>query len=480
MESVSDEKYPKHADGELSGSESPENDALTWTQEEETALVRKIDLLLMPLLTLGFFALQLDRGNIGNALTDNFFKDVGITQNQFNTGQQLLSLGIILLEIPSNLVLYRVGPTLWIGGQIIAWGFVATFQAFQHGLGAFMATRLLLGLTEAGFIPAALFTITRWYKRDEISKRFSWFFLGNMIAAAISGIIAYGILHMRGVAGLAGWQWLFIIEGIFTILVGVAFLATFPESAANPVSLLRHRYFTDRETQILSLRVLRDDPSKAHTSKNVKWSELKSAITNWRLIPHVCFTFLGLASASAFGSYAPSLVVSFGYGKLESNALVSIGYWALIFFNLLTGWIADRIGVRGPIVSITFFIGMIFSIANRALVFSDNAHLKFGILIMSIAVGWPWHPVNGSWLSLNAKSAGERSITMAIHIMAANCSGLIGKQIFRSEDAPLYPKGFTLLAGLFAAAFVLSIIANLQYYFLNGRKLARKGLTYMY
>jgi hypothetical protein len=69
---------------------------------------------------------------------------------------------------------------------------------------------------------------------------------------------------------------------------------------------------------------------------------------------------------------------------------------------------------------------------------------------------------------------------MAIHIMAANCSGLIGKQIFRSEDAPLYPKGFTLLAGLFAAAFVLSIIANLQYYFLNGRVLARKGLKYVY
>lgn len=123
-----------------------------------------------------------------------------------------------------------------------------------------------------------------------------------MIAAAISGIIAYGILHMRGVAGLAGWQWLFIVcpsipfdayfcltpaqlEGIFTILVGIAFLATFPESAANPVSLLRHRYFTERETQILSLRVLRDDPSKAHTSKNVKWSELKSAVRYSILFP---------------------------------------------------------------------------------------------------------------------------------------------------------------------------------------------------
>ncbi|KAL6241070.1 hypothetical protein RBB50_011973 [Rhinocladiella similis] len=95
--------------------------AQDWTEEEETRLRRRIDRLVMPLLMISFFALQLDRGNIGNALTDFFFRDVGITQNQFNVGQQLMSLGIVLLEIPSNYVLYRIGPSLWISGQIIAW-----------------------------------------------------------------------------------------------------------------------------------------------------------------------------------------------------------------------------------------------------------------------------------------------------------------------------------------------------------------------
>jgi hypothetical protein len=118
-----------------------------WTPDEEKRVVRKLDSIVMPLLMLAFFALQLDRGNIGNALTDFFFRDVGITQNQFNVGQQLLSLGIVLLEVPSNFILYRVGPAKWIGVQIIAWGFVATFQAFQKGVAAFMVTRLLLGLT---------------------------------------------------------------------------------------------------------------------------------------------------------------------------------------------------------------------------------------------------------------------------------------------------------------------------------------------
>ena len=115
-------------------------------------------------------------------------EDVGITQGQFNIGQQLLSLGIVLWEIPSNMVLYRIGPSIWLSGQIFCWGLVATFQSFQHGLGAYLATRFLLGTCESGFIPASFYTITRWYKKDETSKRFSIFFLGNMIVQAAGGV----------------------------------------------------------------------------------------------------------------------------------------------------------------------------------------------------------------------------------------------------------------------------------------------------
>ncbi|PNH53602.1 hypothetical protein VD0003_g3851 [Verticillium dahliae] len=406
MDITADEKRPNSPPDELLKKGAASD--FQWSEEEEKKLLRKIDFVVMPLLIAGFFALQLDRGNIGNALTDNFFVDVGITQNQFNVGQQLLSVGIILLEIPSNLILYRVGPTLWIGGQIVA------------------------------------------------------------------------CLHMRGIARLAGWQWLFILEGIFTVLIGIGFLTTFPNKISDPVSNLGYRYFTEREAQIIYERVLRDDPTKAQPKRHVTWAEIKSTLTNWRLLPHLGFTIAGLAPPQAFGSYAPSLVVSFGFGRLESNALVSIGSWGLMFVNLLFGWSADKLGVRGPFVSLGFLLGFAFNIGNRILVESTNSNLKFGILICSIAFSWPWHAINGSWLALNAKTAGERSITMALHIMAANCSGIIGKQLFRSEDAPLYRTGFSVIAGLSAAAFVLSIVANVQYYFLNGQQLRKTGLKFMY
>ena len=162
-------------------------------------------------------------------------------------------------------------------------GLVALFQAFQKGLGAFLTTRLLLGLCESGFIPAGLYTITRWYKSDETSKRFAWFFIGNGLAQACSGLIAYGVLQMRGIAGLGGWQWLFIIEGIFTLLVGITFALLFPHSPSNPVNVFRKRYFSERETYILVQRVLVDDPTKEKGRKNVTGKELKETVSH--LIP---------------------------------------------------------------------------------------------------------------------------------------------------------------------------------------------------
>ena len=105
----------------------------------------RIDLTLMPLMILGFFALQIDRANIGSALTSTITEDLGITTNEINVGNQLLSLGIFLFEIPSNMVLMRVGPRPWLSCQIVAWSLVATFQAFMSNYAAYLATRFLLG-----------------------------------------------------------------------------------------------------------------------------------------------------------------------------------------------------------------------------------------------------------------------------------------------------------------------------------------------
>ncbi|KAF2086701.1 alternative sulfate transporter [Saccharata proteae CBS 121410] len=457
----------------LAADEDPHHLDVDWTDEEESRLVRKLDCLVMPLLMLGFYALQLDRGNIGNAMTDYFLEDVGITQFQFNVGQQLLSAGIVLLEIPSNIILYRIGPQKWISGQIIAWGLVATFQAFQKGLPAYMVTRILLGLCEAGFIPAGLYTITLWYKREETSKRFSWFFIGNLGAVASTGLIGYGILHMRGICNLGGWQWLFILEGLFTVSVGILFTILFPKNPAQPKSILGFRYFSERESQILRKRIVLDDPRKLQKKKWIDWSELKRALSNWTVYPHLLLTMTAVAPNSALNSYAPTLVQSFGYGRLTANALVSVGGWISLILNVSWGYLADHSGRRGPWVTGGIFFWWAFTIGNLCLIHSDNEQARYALLTLALSTDMFYHATNGSWMALNCRSAGERSITMALFIMAANCSGIIGSQLFQADDKPLYAKGWAAIVGLTSAGLFFSVVANVQYWWLN-RRLRKK------
>jgi MFS family permease len=224
---------------------------------------------------------ELDRGNISNAITDNMMRDVGITQNQFNVGQQMLSLGIVLFEIPSNMILYRVGPGRWLTLQLFLFGTVSTFQAFQSDYGSFIATRFLLGITESGFIPGGLWTLSTWYTRRETAKRVMFFYFGNQFGQASSKLLAYGILHMRGVGGKPGWFWLFVIMGLFTIFSGCILGLCLPDSFKNPRStfLPTVSWFSDRELHILKTRVLLDDPMKGKKKSHIPLGAFKRAVS---------------------------------------------------------------------------------------------------------------------------------------------------------------------------------------------------------
>lgn len=164
----------------------------------------------MPLLIAGFFVLQLDRSNIGNALTDTLTADLGITTDDVNLGNQFMSAGIVIAEIPSNLVLQRLGAPAWLTFQMLIWGTIALTQAWCTNIHSFYATRFLLGVFEGGYIPGAQYMLALFYTRGELAMRTAVFYFGNYSATATGSLIAAGILQMAGVMGLSGWQWLFI------------------------------------------------------------------------------------------------------------------------------------------------------------------------------------------------------------------------------------------------------------------------------
>jgi len=139
-----------------------------------------------------------------------------IDQETVNTGTSLVFVGICIGDIPANILIQKIGADIWLPCQLLAWGLVATFQAFIKNKSGFLATRFLLGLCESGFIPGTLWYLTKWYTKKELGKRTVLFFIGSYTANLLNGLIAYGLLRLRGRAGLTGWQWLFLV-GVFVL-----------------------------------------------------------------------------------------------------------------------------------------------------------------------------------------------------------------------------------------------------------------------
>lgn len=217
---------------------------------------------------------------------------------------------------------------------------------------------------------------------------------------------------MRGIAGLAGWRWMFLIEGIFTILCGVVFLLCIPLGPQNPATLFGYRYFTEREEHILRQRVLLDDPSKEKKSHSISKKELLSVLGNWKIYPHVLISLCGIAPATTMSSYAPPLVKNFGYDRLKATAMVSVGPWIQIFLNYLSGYLSDKTNRRGYVNLGGLLMWWGFCLGSLVLADTTQKEAKYAMLVLAMASSTIWHPVNGSWLSMNARSPAERSITM--------------------------------------------------------------------
>lgn len=467
-----DHKYDLEAPG--SSTLSADSATADWTEAEERAVRWKLDLIIMPLLWLGFYVFQLERGNVSNALTSTFLKDVGLTQDEFNTGSGVLYLGIVLLEIPSNVMLNKFSAQKWLSFQIFCFGIIATFQAWQDNYASYLVTRILLGITECGYIPGSLYFMSMFFKRSELGRRIGIFFSASATATATTGLLASGILPLSGKDGLAGWQWLFIIEGCMALFVAVMFVLFLPHSPIKPTALLfpKWQYFSERERHILLSRVVLDDAQKTDQTRSLTWPDIRSTLSSPRLWPHVMITMAVIPPVAAIATYSPTLIKSFGFSTLKANALSSVGGWILVVNMILFGYLSDRLNLRGPLVISAVGFLWVWWVVFEQVVKGDNKWAKYAFIILIGGYGQVHHSLNASWISLNQFTPQQRSVAMAVFVMGANTAAAVGSQIMRASDAPSYPHGFTACVCLVSAGLLFAILQHAQYRWSN-EKLAR-------
>ncbi|KAL7416906.1 major facilitator superfamily domain-containing protein [Mrakia frigida] len=454
--------------------------AATWTPQEEKKIVNKIDLRIMTLACLLFFALQLDRGNIGSALSDNMLRDIGINTNDYNNGMAIFYCCFLFAELPSQLISKRIGAERMIPIQVCGWSIVTICQSLIHGKASFFATRALLGLCEGGLIPDTILFLSYFYTTSELPIRLSFFWATLTGTNIVQAFMAAGILRLRGVRGWEGWRYLFVIEGALTLSIGIFAAFWLPASPTQTAGGIRGKgWFSEREEVIMVNRVIRDDPSKGkmHNRQALSWSQFKACLTdfdNWPLY------LIGLSSYQPFAppaSYLTLTLRNLGFNTFHTNLLVipSSVFWIINCFALTL--LSRKLKERTFVSAIAQVWGLILLIALTTLPNSAGPWTRYAII--SLLVSYPYaHPILVAWNSTNANSVRLRTVSASLYNISVQIGSIVSTQVYRDGDKPYYHKGNK---GLIATVcYNLVLFGGVKAYFIwrNRQKKAQwKALT---
>jgi MFS family permease len=218
--------------------------------------------------------------SVGNAKIAGMDKDLSLKGLQYNTAVTLFFVPYTLLEIPSNIVLKMMKPSHWMAILMFSWGLVMTLMGLVNSYSGLLAGRFFLGVTESGFFPAATFLLTLWYRRFELQRRMAVFYVAASLAGAFSGLLAFGIEKLDGRSGIAGWQWIFLIEGLIPVALALVIWKILPDSPETA------KFLTQPERDLLVRRLQDDSGSgqgKATNNDKMGKQHIIAGLSDWRI-----------------------------------------------------------------------------------------------------------------------------------------------------------------------------------------------------
>ncbi|CAK7234041.1 hypothetical protein SCUCBS95973_008798 [Sporothrix curviconia] len=448
--------------------------AARWTQREETSVRRKTDILIFVWILVMFFGLNIDRGNLANAVADNLLDDLKITTDDYNNAQNMYRVGFLIAEIPSQMVGKKLGPDRWIPVQIILWSLASGGQFFMHNRAGFFACRFFIGLFMGGFIPDSILYLSYFYKKSEMPIRLALFWFVDAMSGVIASFIAYGVLHMRGVAGRAGWAWLFLIEALISIVIGaLSFLFLVPGPCQTRTWWNPKGYFSAREETIIVNRVLRDDPSKGgmHNRQAITPKMLLQSLADYDLWPVYAIGILFEIPTAPPKSYLTLSLKALGFSTFHTT-LLSIPVTVFAAINML--WITaltERVGE----VALMGLLTQLWVLPLLIIEYTSVQRLSpWGQYALTfILLGWPsMQAPQVSWCSSLSNSVRTRAVSASVFNIMIQLSGIASSNIYRTDDSPLYRRGNGQLIGICVGTCILYIASKVYYVLRNRHKRA--------
>jgi MFS family permease len=432
-----------------------------WDLSATKRLIRKIDVNLIPFLALLYLLSFLDRTNIGNARLDTLEKDLKMdsVRLMYNDALAIFFPFYVAAEIPSNMAMKRFRPSIWIPSIMVAWALCCTLMGIVTNYSGLMAARTFLGIAEGGLFPGITYYITMWYRRHECGLRMAIFFSAATAAGAFGGLLARGIIEMKGVGGLAGWQWIFIIEGIITFIVAlIAYwaMSDYPDTA---------KFLTDDERKEITRRLKADRSSLAD---EFDFKYFWHALQDWKIWVHMLITFLVYTGLYSYSLFLPTIVNSLGTWTPQTSQLMTVPpYIAACICCIGAGYLADRWGQRG--IFMIFFMATAMVGLIMLLVTSNPGVRYTGCFFLACGI-YPNVPQGVAWNGNNIGGSLKRGVGIAMHVGFGNLGGTLSAYLFLSRDGPRYISGFATLLAFQGGALILSVFMTIYLRRENARR----------
>ncbi|CZT12114.1 related to allantoate permease [Rhynchosporium graminicola] len=475
--SVASQQFSKQNPGHLIGDEKDEKASQDENMEtvklsvqnaqisDSPALTRKLllklDLRILPILALLFLCSFLDRTNVGNAKTYKLEHNLGMTDHQYDTGLAVFYATYIASEIPSNLVLKKVSPRVWLPALAIMWGIVTMSLGFVKNYHEFVAVRAILGVCEGGLLPGMVLYLSGMYTRGEMALRLGLFYTAASLSGAFGGLLARGISAIGDRHGLYKWSWIFIIEGLLTVAVGFVTYFILPNNVETA------SFLTEDERLLASARLHKDLPSRLaqdgseHQHEAFQWSEVRRGVFNISTWLSALAYFGILAGLYSFGLFLPTIIVELGYTANQAQLWSVIPYAVASVVTVGIAFVSDRMKLRGTIM-LFVLIPAIIGYAVIANISVAHPKVKYGMTFMMATGMYASVPCVLVWNSNNSAGHYKRATTTALQLMIANSGGFVATFIYPSKDKPQFRKGHTTVLGLLVFAWFM-VLFNVLY-----------------
>ena len=404
----------------------------------EVETMRKVTWHIVPFMMLCYFIAYVDRVNAGFAALQ-MNKDLGLSQAAFGLGGSLFFIAYVIFEIPSNLAMEKLGARLWIARIMITWGFMGALAAFAIGPYTFYLGRFLLGAAEAGFFPGVILYLTYWFPAEYRGRIVALFMVAIPISSLLGSPISAALLGTDGAMGLRGWQWLFIVEAVPAVLLGMLVFVILPNRPKNA------KWLTPEQSTWLSAR-LEEERARA---KPVGHMSLWQVVSNKYVIALAIIYSGSSATSNALSLWQPQILKSFGLTTMQTGLLNGIPFAIASITMVLWGRRADKSGER---ILNTAMPLALTSASLIAIQFTNSLTVTMCllslVLVGNYAIKGPFWALSTDWLSAGSAAAGIAAINTLAHIGTAGANWLLG---YIKDQTGSYPLALIPLAVMTAA-----------------------------